>query len=161
MWRATCLLYPELDIYRNVIKQNTMHCWWSLTKAYPYLRKHVSAVFSVLMGCQPRGFQCFTQNSLCVLCSECEIDSATHVLFICEGLKEIRDLWWNRVINSMPPGMVESLRTMNSAEKLVFIISGLRCDQIIPEWIDAMVNIAKFVFSMYQSRKNKFELTLI
>ena len=65
------------------------------------------------------------------------------------------------MINSMPPGMVESLRTMNSAEKLVFIVSGLRCDQIIPEWIDAMVNIAKFVFSMYQSRKNKFELTLM
>ena len=147
IWRASCMLYPELDIYLDGIKHNAMSCWWSVTQACPYLRRQISAVLAVLMGGQPRGMQCNFSSSICSLCSGRESDSAGHILFQCEGLRDIREYWWNKFIESMPLAMVSSISAMVQREKLCFILSGLKCERIHPAWSEVMVNISKFVYN--------------
>merc|ERR1712208_49880 len=101
------------------------------------------------MGGQPRGMQVNFERSNCSLCSIPEVDSPCHVLFECEGISATRELWWNKVINSMPSAMVTCANTMGYTEKLIFILSGLKCERIIPAWSEVMINIGKFVFSSY------------
>ena len=96
-------------------------------------------------------------SSICSLCSGRESDSAGHILFQCEVLRDIREYWWNKVIESMPPAMVSSISAMDQREKLCFILSGLKCERIVPAWSDVMVNMSKFVYYIYQCRKKKYE----
>ena len=52
----------------------------------------ISAVMAVLMGNQPKGLQCNFNNKLCRLCSVRDIDSAKHIIFTCDSLREHRDI---------------------------------------------------------------------
>ena len=56
-WRASCMLYPNLQLYMESVKTISMHPWWVLCKEHPQVTTKTSHVMSVLMGCQPRGFQ--------------------------------------------------------------------------------------------------------
>ena len=157
-WKATCLFYPELEVYRDIVKRNTMHVWWNLVKIHPFLHKYVSAVLSVLMGGQPRFFGCNFERSFCKICSTDEVDTPAHVLFKCETLVEIRDRWWGGVTNTMPPAMASNLNSLDNDMKLKFILSCMNCDNFIPEWMDSLMSISKFVFYMYQGRKLKYDI---
>ena len=57
--RSLVIMYHNLDIYNEVCSDISMHPWWLFTKRHPSLSYMVSAILSVLMGSQPRGFQVF------------------------------------------------------------------------------------------------------
>ena len=47
-WNATCMLYPELDMYRNNIESIGMHMWWKFVVDNPIYMEKASAVLSII-----------------------------------------------------------------------------------------------------------------
>ena len=86
-----------------------------------------------------------------------KVDTACHVLFRCKAVAHTRLFWWGKIIETMPPAMVLSIDAMGDSERLTFILSGLKCERIVPAWSDVMVNIGKFVYFTYQHRKKEYD----
>ena len=152
-WRYTCMLYPGLDIYLNVVSEIRMNAWWKFVQMYPHFMPKVSAVVSVIMNNQPRSMQCNFDSDICQLCVFRSIDSQSHILFHCEALHTIRQTYMSRLINSMPPAMVDSFNNLSMNEKLVFMLTGTDV-----EFYDVMKNVANFVYALYQDRKRMYDI---
>ena len=58
-----------------------------------------------------------------------------------------------RLINSMPPAMVESFNNLSMNEKLVFMLTGTDV-----EFYDVMRNVANFVYMLYKDRKRMYDI---
>ena len=65
----------------------------------------------------------------------------------------IRQAYMLRLINSMPPAMVESFNNLSMNEKLVFMLTGTDV-----EFYDVMKNVANFVYALYQDRKRMYDI---
>ena len=99
-WNATCLLYPELNMYARSVNNITPHTWWKIARVHPHLMKKICFVMSLLMGSQPKCFQCNFNRSTCALC--CDIpDVPCHILFQCEALNPERLVHWQIVVKEM------------------------------------------------------------
>ena len=153
-WKATCLMYDRLKIYRVTIVSISMHAWYIFSNQYPQMCKKVSAVIAIACGTQPKGMYCTTTNT-CVLCTRRAPDSPEHILFWCEVLSQIRDNHMQRIISEMPRALQLSFESMPPSEKVVFLISGFRCEYT-REWSQIYKECANFVFSMYKERHNIF-----
>ena len=83
-WRATCSMYHSLTYYNNTVLNISMHPWWIFINKNPYLTPKVSALFSVLMGSEPRGYHIYEKCRFgrCLLCPNNEVGNP--VLFRCE-----------------------------------------------------------------------------
>ena len=81
-WKLSCMLYSELDVYRNCVCHIGMHPWWQLARHKPNLTNRVSGVLAVLQVGQPRGMQCNFDSKACKLCDTAPRDNAQHVLFV-------------------------------------------------------------------------------
>ena len=57
----------------------------------------------------------------------------------------------------MPNGMNSSFNQMNDYEKTVFLLSGLKCKKLIPEWIPIMLRVLSFIYRMYEKRKEIYD----
>ena len=123
-WKLSCMLYSELDVYRNCVCHMGMHSWWQLARHKPNLTNLVSGVLAVLQGGQPRGMQCNFDSKACKLCDTAQRDNAQHVLFVCPGLDTVRFRAWDSVIRSMPDLLVVELRNSNIKTKWEIILSG-------------------------------------
>ena len=156
-WQATCLLYPELSIYCKYIGTIRMHAWWILCQFHPHVYKHVSSVMAVLMGNQPKYFQCFPISRLCKLCQDRITDSASHVLFECNALGHVRQNKLPSLYSHMPSAMKNSIAIMSNDEKTAFILSGLNDSRLINEWAQIMIDVCYYVHHMYGARKVAFD----
>ena len=155
-WKISCYMYEQLHTYLKIIPEIGMHPCWNLVRLKPYLSRQVAAVMSVLQGGQPRGMQRNFDKNRCLLCDTRENDTPQHILFECVDLSEVRQSMWPKVINCMPSGMASDVSAMRTGEITTFIISGLRGKFII-EWVDVYENMARFIYTMYKERSNKYE----
>ena len=150
-WRASCMMYSNLEMYSDSVKHIRMHAWWLFLKGHPSLHRKVSAVMSVLLGSQPKGIQNNIGMSMCNLCDKRQPDDATHVLFACDGLTPVRALHWRHVLSTMPPAMAREMDAATNDKITTLILSGLG-GSYIAEWRDTYIAIASFVWHMYRER---------
>ena len=122
-WKATCLMFSSLDVYREATGDISLNCWWYYVKVKPDMYKRVSSVVAVLAGSQPSGF---TRNHGVAQCGICghHKENACHVLFDCHGMNDKRHSLWTQVEKDMPHGLRNDVRSMNSSEKTVLLLSG-------------------------------------
>ena len=112
---------------------------------------------ALLCGSQPKGLQRNLDHYKCNICIGQYTDSPVHILFECTELLNVRDLMWNKVISCMPVGMANDISLLNSREKYILIISGMKCTRFIQEWSEIFKNIAFFVHTVYSERKRKYD----
>ena len=160
MWRGTCILYPELNVYTDCVKNIAMSIWWRVARASTRLQKQISGTLAVMMGGQPRGIQCNLGVRMCGLCNDRCRENPEHVLFECQILESFRDRAWSQVLSCMPRGMVSSIGCYNNGEKLRFLLLGLRCESVITEWQNIFEEVAIFVYAMYSHRKEKYDMLI-
>ena len=101
--------------------------------------------------------QCFRSHRICDLCDLREADSSEHILFRCEALSISRHNKLTEMYSIMPNGMVSSISDMTDTDKLLFLLSGLRCNTLIEEWIPILLSISSFVYTLYEERKKLYE----
>ena len=151
-WKATCILYGSLKAYSIIMQNIKIHPWWILTKNKPHLTRYVSSVIALLLGSQPRGLQRNFQNNLCNVCNARCLDTIEHVLFQCHCLKQLRRTWLYTIVSCMPRAMALDFLKLSYKEATELILNGLKCSKYVPEWIDILANICKFVHFMYKRR---------
>ena len=155
-WRATCLLYSSLDIFRNATKSINMNCWWIFSKASPLTTNKVSSLMAVMMGGQPSGYQQNFSRDACTLCDSQSYDNVIHVLFDCDKLSQMRCQLYQKLIASMPQALSEDFHNMTKREKLILMFSGYG-QTYIPEWRNLYMNTAAYVDSLYKLRSNAYD----
>ena len=154
-WKATCLMYSSLDIFRKAHTSISLNCWWYFVKIKPVMFKKVSSVVAVLMGTQPSGLQRNHGIRCCGLCGT-ENESTIHVLFDCNKLRECRSQMWNNVTESMPEGLKLEMDSRDNTEKAIMLLSGFG-QSFIHEWTQLYSNSARFVHTMYKKRSQLYD----
>ena len=79
------------------------------------------------------------------------IDSASHLLFICDNFSALRGPLWDNVTNKMPEQMVQHVTRLNAENKTRFILSGLNAS-FTKEWLEIYGAISLFVHCMYAKK---------
>ena len=151
-WRVTAMFFYELPIFNHCIKNIDLCIWWKFVKNVPSLFKHVCSVVSVIAGAQPKPFQCNFDEYLCFMCTDFARDSAEHILFECDALSDLRNIYLCKMRFVMPYAMKRDFNNMNNRKKLYFMLSGLE-SEFCTEWICIYRAIAVFVHEMYRRRK--------
>ena len=155
-WKATCLMFSSLSVFREATNDISLNCWWYYVKSKPDMSKRVSSVIAVLAGSQPSGM---TRNHGVVECGICghHKEDVCHVLFDCNGLSNKRHSLWSRVERDMPMGLKNDISTMSSSEKTILLLSGFG-NKFIREWSELYKSSAIFVHEMYVSRAISYDL---
>ena len=158
-WKATCLMFSSLSVFRKATVNISLNCWWYYVKTKPDMCKRVSSVIAVLAGSQPSGA---TRNPGVVRCGICghHKEDVCHILFDCHGLREKRDSLWSRVENDMPHGLKTEIRLMTSFDKTVLILSGYG-NKFIREWSELYKSTAIFIHELYNTRALLYDLLYI
>ena len=154
-WKATVMMYSNLDIYECSVTKIKLHVWWKFQNIYPALYNQVSSVVAVMLGTQPTKLLCNLGSKLCQLCSNRSADKAEHILFQCEALSQIRHEHINKLMSTMPQAMKTEFRSMTLDDKTIFILSGLK-SEYCPEWCAIYRAIIKFVYEIYTKRKQMY-----
>ena len=154
-WKATCLMFSSLSLFRKATSNISLNCWWYYVKNKPAMFKRVSALVAVLMGSQPTGLTHNFGGKECGLCKvKCKED-AIHVMFECSRLEVVRMRGWSRIEEVMPPAMKLSVEAMSNSEKTILILSGYG-NRYIKEWEHLYENTAVFVYELYSLRNNLY-----
>ena len=155
-WKATCLLYSSLNIFRIATESISMNCWWIFSKATPLASNKVSSLMAVMMGSQPAGYQQNFSRDPCSLCDESTYDNVIHVLFDCDRMAQLRCYLYRKLIESMPNALAEQFTNMSKHEKLVLMFSGYG-HRYVPEWHELYLNTANYVDSLYKLRSTAYD----
>ena len=155
-WKATCLLYPGLNMYLQSVKSINVFIWWNLLKVFPHLSRQVAAVMAALMNAQPKGTFCNMYNN-CTLCNTRIIEMPVHVVIECTKLRDIRDIYMGLVRAEMPAGMIIEFDSMTNRDKCQFLLSGLRCQSLHDEWNGLLAGISRMVLKLYSRRRTLFD----
>ena len=155
-WKASCIMYRELSIYRNTMNDIKLHPWWNLARRRPHLYNAISSVMAVLLGGQPRKLQQNFGSRACGLCLVGALESPQHILFECESLQVHRRRLWPGVLLHMPRAMQREVMLCEPIQKTTLLLSALN-STFIPEWVDIYENIAKYVYDMYIARNKQYE----
>ena len=156
-WRATCMMYSSLRLYRKSTNDISLNCWWYYVKTKPNMSRRVSSVIAVLVGSQPSGLQRNHGASSCGLCG-CQED-ASHVIFDCIKLSDKRRQLWSQVESTMPQGLRNDINDMTSIEKSIILLSGFG-NKFIREWSELYKNAAIFIHEMYVTRSECYDALL-
>ena len=154
-WKATCLLYSSLRIFRKSTDSIKMNCWWYFAKSMPSATNKASSVVSVLMGNQPSAYQQNFSREPCGLCDDHTYDDTIHVLFVCDKLEPLRSRLYEKLVSSMPCALSLEFYDMCNEEKATLMLSGYG-KTYITEWRDLYLNTANYVDSLYKLRSNLY-----
>ena len=154
-WRATCLMYSSLEVFRKATSNISMNCWWYFARSMPNMSIKVSSVMAVLAGGQPSRYQHNFDREPCALCDGC-YDSATHILFDCQKLEPLRYELWQKLILSMPHRLAMECNCMSNVDKLVIMLGGYG-NNYIHEWREMYINTANYIHELYRRRSRLYE----
>ena len=156
-WKATALFFYDIPLSNYCIKDIKLTVWWKFVKNVPSLMKQVSSVVAVIVGTEPKTFQCNFSKISCSICSDLSRDNAEHILFECRGLNDTRTVYLSKLRFSMPYAMKREFINMCNRDKLYFILSGFDCE-FCTEWIYVYRAVAVFVHEMYRRRKRIYSV---
>ena len=150
-WKATQLLYPELDLYYKMVRNISVNVWWQMAACNPTSTSNIRSVVAIASGTQPKGLQCNFRYQQCRLCCKQRIDDATHILFQCPAIEATRSNTRTAVLDALLNAMTADISRKSWHAVLHLILSGFR-DQYIPEWKSIYLRTACFIHSMYKER---------
>ena len=152
-WRSTCSMYPNLSYYNKHIDKISMHSWWLFVNKYPYMSSKVSALFSVLMGSEPRGLHIYDKNifNYCTICQNNERNDHVHILFKCIATENERSKFLLKLNDSMPCDLLFSYMSMSEHDRVGFLLSGFNI-KYSNELDSVYIATANFIFNMYKRR---------
>ena len=157
-WKASCLMYRSLDIYKNCVTYKRLNIWWKFTAKSAGSFRSVSCVLALLCGTQPNGYGAnFGSRVRCQICSQYVIETREHIIFDCDELNDVRVTLLRDLFECMPIGMRNSFSNLNSVGKLEFLLTGLGSDLYIDEWKIIYSNAARFIHNMYRERYCKYK----
>ncbi len=151
-WVAECHMYSSLKLFVEIAEREHVSVWWIVCQRNPSLKRCCTIMMKLITGNHNLNTgrrQYVTNTTQCQICNRAE-DSVDHMLFICPGMVALRETMWQTVIGTMPTAMAADLEVMNSYQKVVFILSGLKSSYIL-EWNEIYVSLVKFVCAMYTS----------
>ena len=146
-WRASSLMYKEMQLYCERVTELRMHAWWVFVRNSVTAFNKVSCVMALLVGSQPKSFQRNMGSRNCNLCTDICKDTPVHILFECKGLEPHRNLIWQTVLDAMPTAMANHVKNISNYNKFCFIIGGLECDKYIAER-QSLYNCIAFKFQI-------------
>ena len=155
-WKASCMMYSSLYLFRKATDNIKMNCWWTFAKCTPAECIKVSSVISVLMGNQPQRFQQNLSREDCAICDEQTYDGNMHVLFECEKLENLRTQMLEKLTRSMPQALASDFMDMSNEEKAILMLSGYG-HNYIPEWKELYVNMVNLIDSLYKLRSCAYD----
>ena len=99
-WQATCLMYPELEVYRKYVHDIRMNAWWKFCSNHPEMTKKASYCMALHLGAQPKGMQRNIDKSKfkCGLCTLRVNENFKHILFECNEQEETNQIAWRKVL---------------------------------------------------------------
>ena len=156
-WKATCLMYDNLNLYLECVPTIKLHTWWVVTQKVPRLYKQVAAIMAIIMGGQPRSMQKNFDKKLCQICNSRMADNSCHVIFDCRALNSVRTKHLERISRTMPIPMIACFQTMSKVEKQMFLLSPLN-STYIAEWFPIYEAIAVFIYDVYKVRAEMYEV---
>ena len=150
-WKATRLLYSELDLYYKMVRNISVNVWWQISARNPISTSKIQRVVAIASGTQPKGLQCNFRYQQCRLCCEQRLDDAMHILFQCPALEATCSNTWTAVLDALSNAMAADISCKSWHAVLHFILSGFG-DQYIPEWKSIYLRTACSIHSMYKER---------
>ena len=157
-WKASCILYKELEYYRCTVSGIKMHPWWLFAKDEPLYCKKVAGVVAILMGTQPVNYQRNFDRSDCKLCGSFELETVEHILFKCNALDVYRGSLWENILSRLPEPLKQSVMLMSYRERTIFFISCMH-NSYTQEWREIYKAIANFIYMMYVYRAMLYDNT--
>ena len=107
-------------------------------------------VMSILMGIQPKGFQCSCDRNTCALCCD-DPDVPCHILFQCEALNTESLVYWQNIVKQMPLAMSGEVSELPDQIKTKYLLSGHN-NSYTHEWQNLYERIADFISITYKKR---------
>lgn len=148
-WNASCLLYPSLNLYMQIVADRSTWPWWKYAYQNTVDNRQCKAMLKVATGDYRHRRGDPGQSRNCPHCADWIPDSAPHMLFECSAHNSVRAKSWKLVTDSCPPPFLESMEHMTDRERTVFILSGLRLENFIIEWHIIYKSLLHFVHTMY------------
>ena len=153
---ASMLMYKHIP---NV-PLNTMSIkfwfWWKYCSRYPGNVRKCRVMARILYGetCLQADMARY-RDTRCRSCQWCAgaVDDATHMLFQCDLLSDIRIALWRTVLETMPEAMVESVETLSPKSKLEFILTGCNGAGYNDELENTYSAMLNFVYNVYRTRQ--------
>ena len=157
-WNATCMLYPELDIYRHNIESIGMHMWWKFVVDNPIYMEKASAVLAIMCNVQPKRLQrnFKSDRAGCLLCKDRVVDDFRHT-FSCPSLTVSLNIFWRSVEELMPFEIRHIYDSLPSRiERIGFILSGFR-SKYNRDWYDCYVRVLDSTWTIFKARASAID----
>jgi hypothetical protein len=154
-WKLMCSLYSSLTLTVQLSTRIEISIWWKLCRRNARLRKQCSLMIKLLTGNHSLNsgkYRHVVNTSLCQLCNSFQAESLCHMLFQCEGLNSTRSELVVKMTDAMPAAMKLELQGMTDSDKTGFILTGMNCDAVIPEWYNIYTGILVYISGMYKKR---------
>jgi len=120
-WRSTCMLFKSLTWYRGIFNQRKLWSWWKYTADNPRDTYSCKTLINIASTGRILKYDKSCRPILCPLCNERSVSEVPHILFNCCKLENIRSIYWSRVINAAPTGLVLSMMEMRASERVSLI----------------------------------------
>ena len=166
LWKKKLFLYPKLELYREVIFEIRICCWWILCRKFPRLLPECKTVLRLITGehalnSNP-GSRLKTSNSgLCDQCEMYSLESVYHLLFECDAYLTERIIYLNALSETMPLAMRTQFNTMPGMVKVKFLLSGFGLEGFCREWLSTYIKVVEFCHHLYRIRCEKAGLITI
>ena len=139
------LIYRSSLYFNKCINVGTMWPWWQFCNYNPSLTPQCVVILRLITGNnvisehwrKPGASRC------CQICDAMCSDSIHHMLFECSATVTMNRLLWQKVLEEAPGALSKERTNMNSADRTIFILSGLR--GYIIEWNSVFINLCSFI----------------
>ena len=161
-WKATCMLYPELNLYRSSIETISMHMWWYFVADNPIYLEKASAVLSIICSMEPKRLQRnFKSNRAgCLLCKERVLDDYRHIFIFCPKLLDVQNIFWQSVRYAIPDVFRNEYDMYDKSKAIEFLLSGFK-QRYNNDWVKMYCIILDNVYIVYQARAKAIDSTEI
>ena len=152
-WKASCVLYRKLSTYVEIVPKRAINIWWTVVSHVSGHFNRVWSVMALVCGTQPKGYGTnFGLNARCQICTSFNSETFEHTVFNCDRLNNTRERLIDNLREVMPQNMWTDFIRMPGSQKLKFLLSGLMCDEYMPEWKDIYLRTSDLIFELYRER---------
>ena len=155
--KLMCTICKSLNYMKDRVVSVQLLSWWSYVQLKPQDAYKCRVIIRLLLdchnlkSCQLRYKREGVTNALCAYCNHGQIETISHVLFSCQALSDLRQLYWNRVLENCPHRLVQEMNLMNLEQKTALLLSCFN-NTFIDEWIPLYNAVVNFIYNLYKQR---------
>lgn len=94
------------------------------------------------------------------MCNSYATESVEHMLCECDAYVNVRDKHMQKLVESMPLGMKHAFLSMDTREKVKFLLSGFNMQSLCSKWVNSYLCVMDYVAEVYKLRKEKAQALL-